>query len=81
MWSTSPPQVRSYELLCLGDYKSTLGSENAIQVVIKSKTTAVETCNMLNKMAQACGQALAIEYPKHKMMIGLKCVNAQPVLG
>lgn len=41
-------------------------------MVIKSKTTAVETCNMLNKMAQSCGQNLAIHYQKYKMVLGFE---------
>lgn len=49
-----------------------IGSKETVQVVVKSKTTAIETCNMLNKMAQACGLNLAIQYQKFKMMLGFK---------
>ena len=48
------------------------GQEAADQVVVKSKTTAIETCNMLNRMAQACGLELAIHYQKYKMLLGFK---------
>ncbi len=51
---------------------SLIGSEEILQVVLKSKATALETCNMLNKMAQSCGLELAVEYQKHKMMLGFK---------
>ena len=30
---------------------------------------------MLNKMAQSCGLELAVEYQKHKMMLGFKYVS------
>lgn len=51
-----------------------IGYEETLQVVIKSKATALETCNMLNKIAQSCGLELAVEYQKHKMNLGFKCV-------
>lgn len=49
-----------------------VGIEETQQVVLKSKATALETCNMLNKMAQSCGLELAVEYQKHKMVLGFK---------
>lgn len=48
------------------------GSNERIKVVIKSKTTTLETCNMLSKMAQACGLNLAIQYEKYKLKTGFK---------
>ena len=49
-----------------------LDCDEIMEVVIKSKTTALETCNMLNKIAQACGQNLAVQYEKCKMKLGFK---------
>lgn len=51
---------------------SCIGHEEMIKVVVKSKTTAIETCNMLNKMAQACGLGLAIQFQKYKLMLGFR---------
>lgn len=48
------------------------GNEGSIQVVLKTKTTAMETCNIVNQMAQACGLKLATEYQKYKMDLGFR---------
>ena len=45
----------------------TAGKSRQIPVVLKSKPTDIEVCNMVNKMAQACGLSLAIQYEKFKM--------------
>ena len=47
-----------------------VGHAGSIATVIKSKTTGLETCNMLNKIAQTCGPNLATQYEKYKMQIG-----------
>lgn len=49
-----------------------LDHQCTLSVVVKSKTTAIETCNMLNKMAQECGLRLAVLYEKCKMKLGFK---------
>ena len=36
-------------------------------MVVKSKPTDIEVCNMANKMAQACGLSLAVLYEKYKL--------------
>ena len=41
-------------------------------VVIKSKPLDSETATMINKMAQACGLDLAVEYERHKMETGFR---------
>jgi len=41
-------------------------------VVIKSKPLDSETATMINKMAQACGLDLAVQYEKHKMETGFR---------
>ena len=43
------------------------GKEESIEIVIKSKTTALETCNMLSKIASVCGLEVATEYEKYKL--------------
>ena len=44
-------------------------------VVIKSKPLDNETATMINKMAQACGLDLAVEYESHKMETGFRLVE------
>lgn len=57
----------------LGDSHLTfLDFEETLQVVVKSKATAFETCNMLNKIAQSCGLELAVQYQKYKLVLGFK---------
>ena len=46
---------------------TTAGKLEKLPLVLKSKPTDVEVCNMVNKMAQACGLSLAVQYEKHKM--------------
>ena len=41
-------------------------------VVIKSKPLDSETSTMINKMAQACGLDLAVQYERHKMETGFR---------
>jgi hydroxymethylglutaryl-CoA reductase (NADPH) len=48
-------------------YRTREGKSRQIPVVLKSKPTDIEVCNMVNKMAQACGLSLAIQYEKFKM--------------
>ena len=48
-----------------------------LSIVIKSKQTDVETCNLINKMAVGCGFELATLYERHKMDIGLRCIQVQ----
>ena len=47
-----------------------VGHAGSIAAVIKSKTTGLETCNMLNKIAQTCTPNLATQYEIYKMQIG-----------
>ena len=54
---------------CLGFFT---GCKQLLQVVLKSKPTGIETCNMINKMAQGCGLNLAVLYEKHKAETGFK---------
>jgi len=44
-------------------------------VVIKSKPLDSETATMINKMAQACGLDLAVQYERHKMETGFRFVR------
>ena len=41
-------------------------------VVIKSKPLDSETATMINKMAQACGLELAVQYERHKLDTGFR---------
>ena len=41
-------------------------------VVIKSKPLDSETAAMINKMAQACGLELAVQYERHKLDTGFR---------
>ena len=43
-----------------------------MKVVIKSKPTDVETCNMINKMALGCGFTLASIYERNKAETGFR---------
>ena len=42
---------------------------------MKSKPTDTEVCNMVNKMAQACGLGLAVLYERHKMETDFRFVT------
>lgn len=44
-----------------------VGVSQVLPVVMKSKPTDMEVCNMLNKIAQGCGLKLAVLYDKFKM--------------
>ena len=41
-------------------------------VVIKSKPLDGETATMINKIAQACGLELAVQYERHKLDTGFR---------
>ena len=43
-----------------------------MKVVIKSKPTDIETCNMINKMALGCGFTLASIYERNKAETGFR---------
>lgn len=43
------------------------GLNRSLPVVMKSKPTDSEVCNMVNKLAQGCGLNLAVMYEKFKM--------------
>lgn len=49
-----------------------VAEEQSLKIVIKSKTTCLETCNMISKIAHACGLTLATEYEKWKLNTGFK---------
>lgn len=44
-----------------------IGVTVSLPVVMKSKPTDTEVCNMVNKLAQGCGLKLALAYEKFKM--------------
>lgn len=48
--------------------------EDTLQVVVKSKPTDIEVCNMINKIAQGCGLDLAIVYERYKTKTGFRYV-------
>ena len=50
-------------------------------VVIKSKPLDSETATMINKMAQACGLELAVQYERHKLDTGFRYVSMNILLG
>ena len=49
---------------------SPTGEEKTLRLVMKSKATDKEVCNMANKVAQGCGLALASHYEYYKMRTG-----------
>ena len=51
------------------------GKSRQTPVVLKSKPTDIEVCNMVNKMAQACGLSLAVQYEKFKMNTDFRYLN------
>jgi len=48
-------------------------------VVIKSKPLDTEVVTTINKMAQACGSDLAVQYERYKMETGFRLVRHKPV--
>eukprot|EP00117_Sycon_ciliatum_P041606 scpid17540/ scgid30401/ 3-hydroxy-3-methylglutaryl-coenzyme A reductase len=48
------------------------GETRTIPMVMKSKSTDRETCNVLNRLAQACGLELAQQYESFKMDLGFR---------
>jgi len=53
-------------------------------VVIKSKPLDSETAAMINKMAQACGLELAVQYERYKLETGFRyecCIKCHNKLG
>ncbi len=51
-----------------------IGTTKSIKVVIKSKPTSIELCNVLNKIAQDCGSIVASTYGINKSLTGLRYV-------
>ncbi|KAL5476235.1 hypothetical protein EMCRGX_G026155 [Ephydatia muelleri] len=62
-------------------YKSreSTGVQQTVKMVLKAKPTDVETCNMLNKIAQGCGLQLAVNYEKFKMQTGFRYTHSREV--
>ena len=46
-----------------------------LNIVVKSKQTDVETCNLINRMATGCNLELATLYEQHKMETDLRYIQ------
>ena len=74
---TSSTTLRTQVWYTNNDYVANVIAGSVVEwpVVIKSKPLDREIATVINKMAQACGSDLAVQYERHKMETGFRLVR------